>query len=200
MNSLIFHFRESENIYIFSKIETLMEVTWKHFTEKIEIMPEVIVGTIVLYALIIMYTRIFGLKSFSKMTGFDFLNTVAIGNLLAMSAATSSPSLFVGALLIGLLYLLNYLITYMTFKSKTVRELMGNTPVLLMRDGKVLHENLKKTKVTEDELRGKLREANVIEMSEVLAVILETTGDVSVMHTRGDEKLDAYVMKDVEGY
>jgi hypothetical protein len=36
-----------------------MEITWKHFTEKIEIMPEVIVGTIVLYALIIIYTRIF---------------------------------------------------------------------------------------------------------------------------------------------
>lgn len=177
-----------------------MEITWKHFTEKIEIMPEVIVGTIVLYALIIIYTRIFGLKSFSKMTGFDFLNTVAIGNLLAMSAATSSPSLFVGALLIGLLYLLNYLVTYLTFKSKTARELMDNTPVLLMRDGNVLYENLKKTKVTEDELRGKLREANVIEMSEVRAVILETTGDVSVMHTRGSEKLDDYVMKDVSGY
>jgi uncharacterized membrane protein YcaP (DUF421 family) len=177
-----------------------MEITWKHFTEKIEIMPEVIAGTIVLYALIIMYTRIFGLKSFSKMTGFDFLNTVAIGNLLAMSAATSSPSLFVGALLIGLLYLLNYLVTYFTFKSDTVEGFMDNNPVLLMRDGEVLYENLKKTKVTEDELRGKLREANVIQMSEVRAVIIETTGDISVMHTRGDEKLDDYVMKDVEGY
>jgi uncharacterized membrane protein YcaP (DUF421 family) len=163
-------------------------------------MPEVIAGTIVLYALIIMYTRIFGLKSFSKMTGFDFLNTVAIGNLLAMSAATSSPSLFVGALLIGLLYLLNYLVTYFTFKSDTVEGFMDNNPVLLMRDGEVLYENLKKTKVTEDELRGKLREANVIQMSEVRAVIIETTGDISVMHTRGDEKLDDYVMKDVEGF
>ncbi|MEN8900065.1 MAG: DUF421 domain-containing protein, partial [Nonlabens sp.] len=77
-----------------------MEVAWDHFTKDLNIMPEVIVGTVVLYLGIIVYTRIFGLKSFSKMTGFDFLNTVAIGNLLAMSVATSSPSLFVGALLI----------------------------------------------------------------------------------------------------
>jgi uncharacterized membrane protein YcaP (DUF421 family) len=123
-----------------------MEVTWKHFTEKIEIMPEVIVETIFLYELIIMYTRIFGLKSFSKMTGFDFINTVAISSLFAMSAATSLSSLFIRALLISLLYLLNYLVTYMTFKSKTVRELMENTPVLLMCDGKILHESLKKLK------------------------------------------------------
>jgi uncharacterized membrane protein YcaP (DUF421 family) len=54
--------------------------------------------------------------------------------------------------------------------------------------------------VTEDELRGKLREANVIQMSEVRAVILESTCDVSVIHTRGSEELDDYVMKDVYGY
>ena len=177
-----------------------MEIDWKHFTEKIDVMPEVVVGTIILYMLIIAYTRIFGLKSFSKMTGFDFLNTVAIGNLLAMSAATSSPSLFVGALLIGLLYLLNYLVTVIMFKNKTAREMMDNTPVLLMKDGKIIEENLQRTKVTKNELRGKLREANVIRLSEVRAVILETTGDVSVMHTSGDEQMEEFIMADVDGY
>ncbi|BAO55826.1 DUF421 domain-containing protein [Nonlabens marinus] len=177
-----------------------MEINWKHFTDKIEIMPEVLVGTVVLYILIILYTRVFGLKSFSKMTGFDFLNTVAIGNLLAMSAATSSPSLFVGALLIGLLYLINYLVTVLMFKSDTGQNLMDNSPILLMRDGKILEENLEKTKVTKDELRGKLREANVIRLSEVRAVVLETTGDVSVLHTDGDEKLEDFIMTDVRDY
>ena len=193
-------FRESELIYHITQISIFMEINWKHFTEKIEVMPEVLVGTVVLYILIIIYTRVFGLKSFSKMTGFDFLNTVAIGNLLAMSAATSSPSLFVGALLIGLLYLLNYLVTYASFKSKTARSLLDNTPVLIMKDGKLLRENLEKTKVTEDELRGKLREANVLRLCEVRAVVLETTGDVSVLHTNGNEQLEDYIMKDVIDY
>ncbi|WP_405369504.1 DUF421 domain-containing protein [Nonlabens sp. Asnod2-A12] len=174
-----------------------MEINWDHFTKDLDIMPEVLVGTVIIYALIIIYTRIFGLKSFSKMTGFDFLNTVAIGNLLAMSAATSSPSLLVGALLIGIFYLINYLITWFTFNSETVEEVMDNSPMLLMKDGKVLHDNLEKTKVTENELRGKLREANVLRLSEVRAVVLETTGDVSVIHTSGDEELEDYIMKDV---
>ncbi len=177
-----------------------MDINWEHFTDKIEIMPEVLVGTVVLYFLIILYTRVFGLKSFSKMTGFDFLNTVAIGNLLAMSAATSSPSLFVGALLIGLLYLINYLVTVVMFKSKGAQNLMDNSPILLMRDGKLIEENLKKTKVTLDELRGKLREANVIRLCEVRAVVLETTGDVSVLHTSGEEALEDFIMDDVRDY
>lgn len=175
-----------------------MKIAWDHFTKDLNIMPEVVAGTVILYIGIVVYTRVFGLKSFSKMTGFDFLNTVAIGNLLAMSVATSSPSLFVGGLLIGLLYLLNYLITFITFKSQTAEGLMDNSPMLLMENGKVLFENLKKTKVTENELRGKLREANVIRLSEVKAVILETTGDVSVMHTSKDEELEDYIMEDVE--
>ena len=177
-----------------------MEFNWDLYTDKIQFMPEVVIGTIFLYILVIAYTRLFGLKSFSKMTGFDFLNTVAIGNLLAMSAATSSPSLFVGALLIGMLYLLNYLVTVMMFKNKKARTAFDNTPTLLMRDGELIEENLKKTKVTKDEIRGKLREANVIRLSEVRAVVLETTGDVSVLHTSGDERMEDFIMEGVEGY
>ncbi|MEN8901743.1 MAG: YetF domain-containing protein, partial [Nonlabens sp.] len=109
-----------------------------------------------------------------------------------------SPSLFVGALLIGLLYLLNYLVTLLTYKSKIAEKLMDNSPILLMENGKVLYNNLKKTKVTENELRGKLREANVIRLTEVKAVILESTGDVSVMHTSKNEELEDYIMKDVK--
>ncbi|WP_298952580.1 DUF421 domain-containing protein [uncultured Nonlabens sp.] len=174
-----------------------MGINWDHFTKDLDSMPEVILGTVTIYALIILYTRIFGLKSFSKMTGFDFLNTVAIGNLLAMSAATSSPSLFVGALLIGIFYLFNYLITWFSFNSKTVEEVIDNSPMLLMRNGKVLYKNLEKTKVTENELRGKLREANVLRLSEVRAVILETTGDVSVIHTSENKEPEDYIMEDV---
>lgn len=53
------------------------------------------------------------------------------------------------------------------FKSKSAREIIDNTPVLLMRDGEVLHRNLEKAKVTLNELRGKLREANVLKLEEV---------------------------------
>ncbi|WP_240642297.1 DUF421 domain-containing protein [Nonlabens xiamenensis] len=175
-----------------------MEITWSHFTEKIELLPEVAIGTLIVYIAIIAYTRIFGLKSLSKMTGFDFLNTVAIGNLLAMSAATSSPSLFVGAILIGLLYLINYLVSVIMVKSQSAQQLLDNSPILLMKDGNLLEDNIKKSKITMDELRGKLREANVIQLSEVKAVVFETTGDISVLHTDQPKELDSFIMKDVK--
>ncbi|WP_241780958.1 DUF421 domain-containing protein [Cochleicola gelatinilyticus] len=55
-------------------------MNWEYFTKDLTIDTfwSVLLGTLIIYAAIIFYTRIFGLKSFSKMTGFDFINTIAI--------------------------------------------------------------------------------------------------------------------------
>ena len=180
------------------KIRKFYTMKLDYFTKDIGMVPEIIIGTIVVYIAVIIFTRIFGLKSFSKMTGFDFVNTVAIGNLIGMTIATSNPKLLLGILLIGLLYLANYLVSLLRFRSKTARKHLDNSPVLIMRDGQILYDNLNKVEITENELRGKLREANVIRLNEVKAVILETTGDVSVLHGDDDKEIEAYILEDVE--
>lgn len=140
----------------------------------------------------------FRIKSFAKRIGFDFVNIIAIGNILAMSIAACNPTILRDIILIGLLYFNNYGISYFAFKNKLFRNTIGNSPVLLMKDGKKLESNLVKTKVTLNQLRGKLREANVIRLSEVKAVVLETTGDVSVLHTSGDKDLEDFLLEDIE--
>jgi len=176
-----------------------MNLDWKFFVQGLDMLPEVILGSIGLYVCILIFTRVFGLKSFSKMSGFDFLNTVAIGNLLAMSIATAKPAPALGALIIGLLYLFNYLITLARFKSSTVENVIDNSPIFLIKDGEILYDNLKKTKTTEDELRGKLREANAFKLAHVKAMILETTGDVSVLHTTKNLDIDDFILEGVKG-
>ncbi len=174
-------------------------MNWEYFTKDLDLPTiwSVLIGTIIIYVLIILYTRIFGLKSFSKMTGFDFVNTVAIGNLLAMSIGTGSPKLFLGAIIIGLLYFMNYLIALLQFKSDVAQNALDNSPVLLMLDGKIINENIEKCKVTLDELRSKLREANVMKLSQVKAVILETTGNINVLHSDEDKEIEDFLLEDV---
>ncbi|WP_241780957.1 DUF421 domain-containing protein [Cochleicola gelatinilyticus] len=114
-----------------------------------------------------------------------------------MSIGTGSPKLVMGALIIGLLYLMNYLISIIQFKSDAVQQTLDNSPMLLMLNGKMLEENIEKCKVTKDELRGKLREANVLKLEQVKAVILETTGDVSVLHSDDGTEVEAFLLEDV---
>lgn len=175
-------------------------MNWEYFTKDLDLNTflSVLLGAVIIYGALIIYTRIFGLKSFSKMTGFDFINTIAIGNIFAMSIGTGNPKLFMGAIIVGLLYVMNYLISLLLFKSSKAQNILDNSPVLLMKDGTIIEEALIKTKVTKDELRGKLREANVLQLSQVKAVILETTGDVSVLHTTDDIEIDAFIMQGVK--
>ncbi|MGB3608583.1 YetF domain-containing protein, partial [Psychroserpens sp.] len=75
-----------------------------------------------------------------------------------------------------------------------VQQLMDNKPTLLMKDGTIIEGSLDKCHVTESDLKAKLREANVIHLSEVKAVVFESTGDISVLHGAGDKSVDQWIM------
>ncbi len=132
---------------------------------------------------VIFLVRIIGLRSFSKMTAFDFVVTVAIGSLLAGACQSTSWQGFAQAsLAISTLLGVQYVAARMRRSSDTLEAIIQNSPVLLMRDGVILHEALNATRVAEDDLIAKMREANVLDISQVRAVVLETTGDISVLH------------------
>lgn len=132
---------------------------------------------------IALIVRMIGLRSFSKMTAFDFVTTVATGSLLAGAAGSAEWSGFLqlnGAVIAMLA--MQALIAAMRIRSVGWMSFLENEPILLMEDGVVDYENMRKTRVTEDDLLAKLREANVLKFSDVRAVVLETTGDISVLH------------------
>ncbi|SDJ88465.1 DUF421 domain-containing protein [Microbulbifer yueqingensis] len=132
---------------------------------------------------VVILVRFNGLRSFSKMTNFDFVMTVAVGSLLAGASQSTSWSAFAQTLTgMAALFLVQYLAARLRSTSETFETLMQNRPVVLMRDGKVIEQALVETRVAKDDLIAKLREANVLDFSEVRAVILETTGDISVLH------------------
>ncbi len=132
---------------------------------------------------VVICVRVIGLRAFSKMTSFDFVTTVAIGSLLAgcVQAETWSAAIQV---LIAIAALLG--IQYAVARTRTRRNgfegLIDNTPALLMRDGEFLEPELTRTRTSRSDVIAKLREANVLHVTDVRAVVLEATGDISVLH------------------
>ena len=156
----------------------------------------IVLSAIGIYITVIVYTRIAGKRSFSKMSSFDFAMTIASGSILASTILLKNVSLIQGAVGLLVVYILQIGTAFLRRYPK-FRKIPDTEPLLLMEEGKIFHENLKKARVTESDLRGKLREANVIQLSEVRAVIFETTGDVSVLHSNPDKKLEEWLIKDV---
>ena len=140
---------------------------------------------------VILLTRIVGLRSFSKMTNFDFVMTIALGSLLATAAGADSWQVFGQSLAAqAALFFVQWGTAKLRRSSDTIETVMQNAPVFLMRDGQFCEDALDTTRVAKSDVIAKLREANALDLDKVHAVVLETTGDVSVLHgDRLDERL-----------
>jgi uncharacterized membrane protein YcaP (DUF421 family) len=154
---------------------------------------------IILTSLAVLWTallvRIVGLRAFSKMTSFDFVTTVATGSLIAQAGTRSQwPEFFQAMAAIGGVFLIQWLLAKARKGSDDFQDLITNRAVLLMEDGEFLDEALAETRVSRTSIEEKLRAANVTDPSQVRAVVLETTGNISVLH--GD-RLDQSLIEGV---
>jgi|TARA_A200000159_G_scaffold67445_1_gene62443 uncharacterized membrane protein YcaP (DUF421 family) len=132
---------------------------------------------------VVLLVRINGLRSFSKMTNFDFVMTVAVGSLLASASQTTTWEAFLQAMVaMAALFIVQSVSARLRRRSDKIEAIMQNTPVILMRNGEIIDGALEETRVARSDLLAKLREANVLDLNEVRAVVLETTGDISVLH------------------
>lgn len=155
-------------------------------------------GTVVLLALLMLLAviaiiRVVGLRSLSKMSSFDFAVTVAIGSITA-STVTSATSFAEGALAVASLLAFQAVVALLR-QRRSLGRFIDNTPMLLMQDGEFIEDALAHCRVTESDVVAKMREANALDRSCVRAVVLETTGDISVLH--GEGPLDPILLSGV---
>lgn len=169
----------------------------KWFTISWESLFAIILSGIGIYAAVILFTRISGKRSFSKMSSFDFAMTVAIGSIIASTLLSKSITLPEGVVGLGSIYGLQLLIAFLR-RFHIVTKIVDNSPLLLMDGPNILEDNLKSAGVTHGDLRSKLREANVLNFSQIKAVVFETTGDISVLHTEDDKNVEDWLLKDVK--
>jgi len=143
-------------------------------------------STLGIWLAMVILTRVGGLRSFSKLSSFDFAVTVAIGSVIASTIVAETPPLLQATAALAALYAVQMTAAVLRRRSSVVRRLLDNEPLLVMRDGRVIEANLDRSRMTRADLRAKLREANVLALEEVRAVVVESTGDVSVLHGPAD--------------
>ncbi len=147
---------------------------------------ETIAGSILIFFVVILLTRIIGLRSFAKFTVYDFAFTIAIGSIIS-STLTSNTSITHGSVAIASLLFLTFIFSFIQRLFPSISSIISNKPLLLMDKNKILFKNLKHARIEKSQLIAKLREANVLDFSQVEAVVLEATGDISVLHKSNSE-------------
>jgi uncharacterized membrane protein YcaP (DUF421 family) len=140
----------------------------------------VAVGTLA-YVGLVLFLRVSGKRTLSKMNAFDLVVTVALGSTLATILLSKDVALAEGLVAFALLIALQFVITWLSVRSRIVRDAVKSEPALVLFDGALLHGQMRRARVTEDELLAAVREQGVLSLEDVQAVVLETDGTFSVV-------------------
>ena len=143
-------------------------------------MRTLVIGVLA-YVLLIVFLRLSGKRTLSKMNAFDFIVTVALGSTLASILLSRDVTLVQGGLGLALLIGLQFAVTWSSVRVKWVRKVVTGEPSLLLLRGELLHDTMRRERVTEAEVRSALRNAGLESPEEAAAVVLETDASFSVI-------------------
>ena len=136
--------------------------------------------TVILYLVLILVIRLMGKRQIGQMEPSEFVVTMLAANLAAIPMEEVGIPLYAGVVPLLTVLGAELLLSGLSMGSMWVRRLLCGKPVILIENGRVLQENLRRTRVTIDELMGHLREKDVLNIMSVQYAILETNGNLSV--------------------
>ena len=143
------------------------------------------------YLALISLVRLLGHRTISKMNPGDFVVTVALGSVVASLIIHDDVSLVQGLTAVGALLGLQFVTEKLTTKSKRLRQVADGRPVLLAYQGRLLHDNMRREHVDEEDVLAAAREKGIGRLADIHAVVLEVDGEFSVIAAKdaGDETL-----------
>jgi uncharacterized membrane protein YcaP (DUF421 family) len=146
------------------------------------------------YLGVVVLLRLSGKRTLAKWNAFDFIVTIALGSTLASALLDSQIAYAEGMLAFSVLVALQFVISWLSVRSGSIRKLTRSEPRYLYRDGGFVLA-ARTERVTEAEVRAAVRGSGVASMNEVLAVVLEADGSVSVIRKSAHD--DESAMLDV---
>ena len=138
------------------------------------------IRTTFLYVVLIIVIRMMGKRQIGQMEASEFVVTMLVANLASIPMQDGDIPLYTGVVPILTALGLELLLSRLNLRFVKFRKLLCGKPVILIENGKILRENLLKTRVTLDELSELLRGKDVLSPDVVQYAILETNGNLSV--------------------
>lgn len=144
------------------------------------IVPAVLRG-VAAFILLMIVMRFIGRKAVSQMTYFDFAVGITLGSLTANMGLGPKPTLIVTASVIVTMAVMAVVTGFLSTKFFRFRKLVNSEPVVVISNGKLVEENMLKTRTTVNDLTSWLRAKNVFNIADVEFAVLENCGQLSVL-------------------
>jgi uncharacterized membrane protein YcaP (DUF421 family) len=142
---------------------------------------DLVVRTIVIVLIVFALTRIVGRRELSTMEPFDVILLVVVGDLVQQGITQSDDSVTGTTIVLATVGLLTVGLSYLSFKVPRLRPLLDGEPIVLVVDGAAIDRNLRRERLTMDDLLAEARSQQIGSLDDVRFAVLETSGKISFL-------------------
>jgi uncharacterized membrane protein YcaP (DUF421 family) len=140
---------------------------------------DIVLRAIVLYFFIVLVMRVLGRRELSSMTPFDLVLLIVLGDAIQQGLTQDDYSVTGAFLAVATIATLQVFTSWLSFRSKRARKMLEGDPLVVVEKGKVVDHNLKRERMTEDEIAEEMRQQQISSLDEVEWAILESNGSIS---------------------
>lgn len=141
----------------------------------------ILTRSIIMFFAVLIAMRIMGKRQPARMNSFSFVNYIVIAVIAALTAVNIIANLAFALIALGIWILFPIALDFLALKSKWVHDLLNGKEAILIKQGKIMEENLFRLRLTGEELLRELRSKNAFNLSDVEFAVMETTGDITVL-------------------
>lgn len=141
----------------------------------------IIITSAAVYIFIILFLRLFGKKELAQLSVFDLVFVLLISNAVQNAMVGENSTLWGGLTAAGTLFIINYIIKLILYFFPKLGTIVQGKEILLVYKGQIKNENLRKTRITIDELKEAMREHGVSEIRKIDLAVLEVDGNISII-------------------
>jgi uncharacterized membrane protein YcaP (DUF421 family) len=140
---------------------------------------DIVLRGIVIYFFLYVLMRVIGRRELSTLEPFDLILLVVLGDAVQQGLTQDDYSLTGGFLAIGTIAMLQMGTSYMNFRFPRLRPFLDGEPIVIVQDGKPIEKNLRRERVTTEDLASAAREQNIARIDDVEWAVMETSGKIT---------------------
>ena len=146
---------------------------------------DLVLRAIFIFAFMLLLTRIIGKRELSSLQPFDLILLIVLGDALQQGLTQDDYSLTGAVLVVGTIAVLQVFVSWLSYRFPRARPVLEGEPVVIVQDGKVIERNLKRERLTVQEVTEAARKQQIAHLADVRWAVLETSGEISFIKSSG---------------
>jgi uncharacterized membrane protein YcaP (DUF421 family) len=140
---------------------------------------DIVLRTVAVFAFLLVLTRVIGRRELSSLEPFDLILLIVLGDAVQQGLTQDDYSLTGAFLVIGTFAILQVFVSWIGYRFPSTRPVLEGEPLIIIQDGELIERNLKRERLTRQEIAEEARNQQIAHISEVRWGVLETNGKIS---------------------